>query len=91
MKLNDTAETLRTLQNRLILADFKFSSDLWSYLQSQVIIQHLGKEGDRFNTTLSHHAGVNIFVGLVQDFLAMEDEEMRGSLNEMTLDPHETA
>ena len=27
MKLNDTSETLRTLQNRLILADFKFSAE----------------------------------------------------------------
>ena len=89
-KLNDTSEHLRILQNRLIKAEFKFSQEFKEYLNSLIVKSHLGRGGSRFVNHLSHHSAVNAFVGYVVEFLRMEPEQIKGSLNILSLQPEES-
>ena len=90
-KLNDTVETLRVLQNKLVVADFQFSASFSEYLHSEIEIQHLGREGDSYVTNINHYAAINEYVGLVQEFIAMDEHQLRGALNLMSLESDESS
>ena len=47
-------------------------------------------QGDRFIRNRRHHTVVNYFVGRVVEFLSLEKQEMKGSLDILSLHPVES-
>ena len=69
------------------MADFDYSNDFKVALDSLIDVQHLGREGDRFITRSTHHTVLNTFIGYILEFLALDAEQMKGSLDIMSLEP----
>ena len=71
-KLKSIVEQLRTVQNRLLLADFQCSASFTDYLHSEIDVQELGKAGDEYEIKRKHQTLVNDFAGHILELVQMD-------------------